>query len=158
MVAHSTATTTDQNHPFKPTASSSSAASALCGTLFVCRNSNSDTNRGKRAAATAAAAAGSKLPAKCYNNKNSCLEACPNIKLQTKRAEDTRIPRKRERERETETRNGAVPRGPFWQAWQSGSEHIPYTIYRVYRVVCYTIREFHFSSANKSQLSQPISR
>lgn len=87
-----------QNIPFrKPTASSSSAAaSALCGTLFVCRNSDSDTNRGKRAAATAA---GSKLPAKCYNNKNSCLEACLNIKLQTKRAEDTRIPRERERER-----------------------------------------------------------
>jgi len=35
-------------------------------------------------------AAGSKLPAKCCNNTNPCLEACPNIKLRgTKHEGDT---------------------------------------------------------------------
>lgn len=37
-------------------------------------------------------AAGSKLPAKCCNNKNPCLEACPNTKLRYTTHEGDAIP------------------------------------------------------------------
>lgn len=126
-----------QTHPLE---TSAAAAASSSSTLFICRNSDSDTqHRRKRAAVRAVFAAGTKLPAKCYNNKNSCLEACPNIKLQTIRADGQK------------------------EGYKGAGIKLPLAPGYIYRVVSFLrtytqLESFFFESANKSQLSWPISR
>lgn len=65
---------------------SASASLAASDSLFICLNFRFRIPLKSRKRAVAVAVFSQPAPknslSKCYNNKNSCLEACPNIKLQ----------------------------------------------------------------------------